>query len=104
MSEHFTFVFSGPFLVSTPAIVDTFTDPTPGAETIFVFPSGVKRFEVGNRGTKAVKVAFVSAQPTQTRTLNPSATYEEDTLSGGGLSLYFTSAFASQKLEIVYWT
>lgn len=102
--EHVTVVTLGPFVVSAPVIRNLLTAATPGIETTFTFPATLKRFLVSNRGDTPVSVRYATGVVGDTVTLTPGAAYEEDLINGAEITLYFTAALPSQRIEIVYWT
>lgn len=93
------------FTVSAPSIANVTTSVTPNVEGSYVFPPNVKRFQVLNAGDHTVKFAWVAGQSgTDYSSLYARDAYGEDNILGASLTLYFQSAFPSQRLEVSYWT
>lgn len=92
----------------TPTIVNL-DIPNKDTEQSFVFPIGVSKFSIRDRGNSRMRYAYVTgevqgAPPRQYKQLGVYAIYKENELNSMATrTIYFSSNKDNRRIEITYW-
>lgn len=92
-------------LVQNPTVINE-SAPLINTEYNFVFPSGVRRYEVSTRNSSKLQYSYISGQTaTEYATIYPGKELiATDIKPGSPITLYYRVSKPSEILEIVYWT
>jgi hypothetical protein len=90
--------------VKNPVNTTVLTDPVSDTETSFSLLA-VKRYRMVNRGSVAIKYAYLVTQSgTNYSTIPPGGSHEEDNIDDQNITIYIQAPAPSQRLEVVSWS
>lgn len=90
-------------LYASPKVEQVTTSGTADLETSFIFRTGVRRFDIVNRGNRVVLISYATGAATTKRSLYPGAPHRVEKIGTSPLTIFLQSSGTSQVLEVESW-